>query len=221
MHQLVEGHSVWLDPETFELQPEWEVDRPILRHVHDLAMEIENPVLVDVGAAVGIFTLLAATVPDMICHAFEPQPDMLNVLRRNILGNGLGDRVLVYPLALAETSGVRELWCPLRKAKMGLSTLGSKAFKGGYPLQVPVITLDQALYGRVDLLKIDVEGCELFVLQGGVQTIRTYKPYIMAEMQDKRTRQFGYQASEIANLLSGWGYQSRPLDKRNTFFWYD
>jgi hypothetical protein len=77
---------------------------------------------------------------------------------------------------------------------------------------VPVERLDDALkargIARVDFIKIDVEGAELSVLQGAPELLRrSPRPVILAEVQDLRTKPWGYRAAEILSCLSALDYQ--------------
>ena len=72
-----------------------------------------------------------------------------------------------------------------------------------------MITLDELLEpitgDRIDLLKIDVEGYEKFVLEGAKKTLgKTTVIYI--EIWDKNFAKFGYQSSDIINKLEAAGF---------------
>jgi hypothetical protein len=60
---------------------------------------------------------------------------------------------------------------------------------------------------KVDFIKCDVEGAELFVFQGGVKTISRDKPVIFTEMVRKWSAKFNYHPNQIIELLRGIGYR--------------
>lgn len=69
--------------------------------------------------------------------------------------------------------------------------------------EVAVITLD-SLSLAPDFLKLDVEGCELFALQGGEQTIRTHRPVVMLE-DNGLSERYGVARGACRVLLESWG----------------
>jgi FkbM family methyltransferase len=66
-------------------------------------------------------------------------------------------------------------------------------------------TLDSFNFQDVDLIKIDVEGTELFVLQGAVDTIRRCQPVVQVELRDTHCKRFGYSCDDIINLMMSLG----------------
>lgn len=71
---------------------------------------------------------------------------------------------------------------------------------------VPIVPLDSFAFKCVDFIKIDVEGYELFVLQGGEQTIRVWKPTILIEQKPKGlAERYGQQRMAAVDLLKRWG----------------
>jgi hypothetical protein len=52
------------------------------------------------------------------------------------------------------------------------------------------------------LIKADVEGAELLVVQGGLQTIAKYRPLIFLELLRKRSKPFGYHPNDVIQLLA-------------------
>jgi hypothetical protein len=59
----------------------------------------------------------------------------------------------------------------------------------------------------VDFIRLDVEGAELSILQGARATLAASEPTILAEVQDLRTRPWGYAAREIIYFLERAGYR--------------
>jgi FkbM family methyltransferase len=104
-------------------------------------------------------------------YAFEPDPHNFSVLLENIRRNRLSDKIIPFQKALSRSEG------RLRFSATG--TGGSKASDSGN-LTVESVALDELLeknfVERVDFIKLDVEGSELEVLEGGTETIKKFKP---------------------------------------------
>jgi FkbM family methyltransferase len=66
-------------------------------------------------------------------------------------------------------------------------------------------TLDSFNFQEVDLIKIDVEGTELFVLQGAVETIKQWQPVVQVELRDTHCKRFGYKCDDIIDLMMSLG----------------
>jgi len=140
----------------------WEPD--IGRVLRELPLEGGAPVFLDIGANVGYFSrLVAKAFPRAIIHAFEPHPLTYKVLRMNVWE--FGEQVTAWPVALSDTRGTLAL-------STSMNNLGdTKAFhaRDSFVASVvaPSISLDELLGNlRADVVKIDVQGAELSVLQG-------------------------------------------------------
>jgi hypothetical protein len=59
---------------------------------------------------------------------------------------------------------------------------------------------------RIDFIKCDIEGAEIFAIKGGLKTIDKYKPVLFLEMLRKWAGKFGYHPNDIIELLSEHGY---------------
>jgi FkbM family methyltransferase len=131
-------------------------------------------VIFDIGANVGFYSLLASVLTGSTGHvfAFEPLPRNLSLLRRHIALNK-SDNITVIDAAVARESGSTRFMNG-NPASSGICENGE--------LTVRTVALDDINLpkpARVDLLKIDVEGAELSVLQGGRRLIKAYKPAIL------------------------------------------
>ncbi len=131
--------------------------------------------VVDVGAHIGFYSLLAArrVGPTGAVHAVEPGPDNLEVLRRNVALNGLS-QVVVHPVAAAGRREMREF-----------HLTGSSDSHGfhAHPLTETVRTLmveaapvDELIPGEGDVMKVDVEGAELEALAGMTRLLSGERP---------------------------------------------
>jgi FkbM family methyltransferase len=119
-------------------------------------------VFVDVGANIGLFTVLAALQAGSgRIVSYEPVPALIELLRDNIQLNWVQDRVTVRPVAVADRAGRRSFaYDPRMQLLGGLTPTGEHV--------VEVVTLDDDLKDieRVNLVKIDAEGAEAEVLAG-------------------------------------------------------
>jgi len=127
----------------------------------------------DVGANIGVFTVLQATQGAKV-YSFEPNPDSYSRLSRNVAANGLSACVRLFPTALGDKQGAGSLHV------IGGGTTGGVVtpVEAGAPasgVAVPIATLDEiaaTLPGlSIDLLKIDAEGSEAAILRGGEQAL--------------------------------------------------
>jgi FkbM family methyltransferase len=121
----------------------------------------------DIGANNGWYALLAAHVVGSTGHvlAFEPNPLAFDRLSKNLDINGNPPWLSPLRIALSDASGERDLYVPDLSDGLG-SILGSLS-RPGHAIKVQCSTLDAALSNnRVDIVKLDVEGAELQVLDG-------------------------------------------------------
>jgi hypothetical protein len=78
---------------------------------------------------------------------------------------------------------------------------------------VAQVTLDSYAFTDVDFIKIDVEGYELFVLEGAETTIQQNRPLLQLEIVAHQCRKFNYRAEELIEYLRNLDY--RVCSKRD------
>jgi FkbM family methyltransferase len=154
-------------------------------------------VFVDVGANVGAYSLRAA-LQGMIVHSFEPNPGNVRILRRNSEINGLA--IDLHECALGASEGT---------ANLSAGGAASRISDEG-ELTVQVRTLDSFHLPQVDLLKVDVEGYELEVLRGAIETLERCHPAIMIEMHHWAGAE---KEAALFEILAGLGYGFEYLDR--------
>lgn len=180
--------------------------------------KLDAPVVWDIGAGLGSYTLLATLHPNAHVVAFEPNPAVFEVLASNVKLNHLEDRVTLMPYAVSDTTGTAVLQVPVNSFYSGLATIGDMQRTENYePVEVETCHLDGLPLGHVDLIKIDTEGAELLVLRGGENTIERRQPDILLEYYAPNTHQFGYEPEEIVELLRSWGY--KHFDRQGDDLW--
>lgn len=172
---------------------------------------------IDVGANIGEISLVAAKLVGRSGRviAFEPIDRIADELQMNVRRNQLG-QISIVRVGLSDTHGQR---LPIYSSS-GQGNLADKndglgslygAATGASPLQVIDITtldtwIDEHPVDRVDMIKIDIEGAELPCLQGARRTLQRFKPVLIVEIQDTTAMTAGYRATDILDLLSGFGY---------------
>src|SRR3989344_3621901 len=183
----------------------------VLKAFYEGLKMCKAPILYDIGASSGSFSLLAKLIPKLKVYSFEPQSEVYKILRKNVELNGLTSRVTTFEIALMDKEAFLTLHIPKVRLKSGLATFGTpKRFENGKVLEAEVSTLDifhrQFYMPDPTHVKIDTEGAEWFVLIGGQQLITRARPIILLECTDRNTAQFGYASSKITSLLTSWGY---------------
>lgn len=182
-------------------------------------------VCIDIGAEYGLYTLaLAARVgPRGRVHSIEPQQGAARILDAGVQLVGGGDTVVTHRVALADEPGWDILSVPRRnglpvhgRAYLRNDTHGpgpNVEFSSSKPVPVEVTTLDAfcATQGiaRLDFVKADVEGAELKVLHGGLQTLRRHRPVVQLEIEHPHVAKYGVNTVDVLELLSGMGYSMR------------
>lgn len=138
---------------------------------------------VDVGANVGVYSLLAASVPDVRVLALEPSSQAWTRASENVRLNRLETRVTLLKQAAGRTAGPGRL-------TVGLDAMNSlvESESRDSTEAVSVDTLDRLAaehaLERVALIKVDVEGWETDVLEGAAELIRRHRPALIVEVND-------------------------------------
>ena len=154
-----------------------------------------DTVFLDIGANIGYYTLLAAPLVKSVI-AFEPQKRPHTFLEQSIKQAGYTN-VTVYGFPLF--SGVVQ------------GTMNPKGMfrpiQGG---ELRSVSLD-SMNLKPDVIKVDVEGSELDVLEGAERTLRTYKPILAIEIHHRRLTKFGRTYGDVSQFLRDMGYKIIPL----------
>ncbi len=163
----------------------------------------------DIGANVGWYSInLAKLFPQARLLAFEPIPSTYQQLLKNIALNQISN-IKTYNFGFSNKADTLTFYfypeCSGNASSANLSGRDSVR-----TLSCPVKTVDafavESGY-KVDFIKCDVEGAELFVFQGGIKTIEQQRPIIFTEMLRKWSAKFNYHPNQIIELLTKIGYR--------------
>lgn len=174
--------------------------------------------MVDVGANIGFFSVLAARLMRQgRVLAVEPSDSAFARLQRNLDLNRVSDRVTLFHGALSDQTGEADLHqidgkeeyaslAPIRHASVADQQAGTQTTR--------LDTLDNLVedFGLSPaLVKIDVEGAEMRVLQGAGRTIATHRPVILCELAGDLLDQFGTTPDAILQWLRERDYDIRDV----------
>lgn len=168
-----------------------------------------NHVLVDIGAHVGTYTCLLGDVFKHV-YSFEPNKRNFYYLCANIVKYNLADKVTAYNKAVCATNG--HLYLNIVNEDGGGNTLRPKVVENkNYTVLrkelVEATTLDDCHLEQCDFIKIDVEGAELHVLTGALNTIKKYRPVVLLEAW--REDWYADERNEIIELMKSFNYKVR------------
>lgn len=164
--------------------------------------------VVEFGANTGFYSIIGARVPGVVRYtAVEPHPRCAEVLRRNLSINGIHQVEVIEAAVVGKAESERqELWIPLRDADM-TPTGGSLALgqppDGRAREKIPVRLVEARQYLEgADLIKMDIEGQEQYVLEAAQDILAKRRPTIFAEVLRRNVRLREY----IPELCRHCGY---------------
>ena len=166
----------------------------------------------DIGANVGWFSLHIARAlnpQDRVIYALEPVKGSYDVLTANIALNGLGKVIRAFNLGAGDRPG--QLHFSVPKSTPGAASMIDLHPDWPSEQQVCSVTTIDAFLAeqaadKIDLLKCDVEGAELMVMQGATRLLSQDRPVLLLEVLRKWSRAFGYHPNDLISLLAQYGY---------------
>lgn len=176
-------------------------------------------VFIDIGANQGEFSLFAASkLTKGKVISFEPVTKQYQYLVNNIELNsyhnielnkfGLSNEETILPIFTSKNTelhgGVHE----------GLSTLYKSNERNDFEENVEIKIFDKEFgekLTRMDFIKIDIEGAELFALKGMKLHLEKFKPVILIEMSDETFNSAGYSIKDVTDFLHSFEYNSYKI----------
>lgn len=193
-------HPFWLRPGTDDLNAAL---NNIVRQEYGYQLPATPPkIMVDAGAYIGHSSVyFLSRYPELMVFALEPNPESRAVAAQNLAP--YGDRVVLLPAALSTKVG---------SVSFGGTQMGARIGEGG-AFEVATTTLPALLHsissGRIDILKMDIEGAEMEILSGdvsewlphvGLLIVETHGNIITEKLKDVMASQ-GWQAVRYRNLF--------------------
>ena len=188
-------------------QPEFHVIKSLLQN--------EPGTTIDAGASFGVYSVFMSRYCRQV-YAFEPVPLSFSILSDQLKRN-LAKNVVAHQSALSDRAGKREMKIPKLSGthnyyRAGFNTENQANYMS---VEVNCTTLDDfsESIDNCSFIKIDVEGHEHSVIQGGIETIKAYKPSLLIEMNDPESAD----SKSVTNLLTSLGYHQYFLNSSNKY----
>jgi FkbM family methyltransferase len=207
--------------------------RPLMADERFLSqVPLSGCVVYDVGCLEGLYTLFFARAVGPRGHvvAFEPNPQNCIAIRDNVALNGFAN-VQLLEIGLGAGPGATDLVIPFGFPGQGTVSTELQTHylrqAGTKRVSVRIDALDRVAAADAlpppDLIKIDVEGFELQVLEGAVATLRARKPKLFIELHGLEAAQRLDNMRRLVGLLRDIGYRSalhvesgQPVDLAST-----
>lgn len=176
--------------------------------------------LVDVGANCGYYSCLWASIDRKNkVLAFEPSPRIVDILKTNVSINQFDSQIQIIEKALGKDNKIQSFSMgPENQTSWGMLLVEPEKDS----IEVPVIRLDDIIYeydyDYIDVLKIDTEGADTWVLQGAEKLLRQHKiQHIFFEKSLTDMKKLAIDPDESLKFLNSCGYAVKPICCGHTF----
>jgi FkbM family methyltransferase len=172
----------------------------------------KGAIIFDIGSNFGWYSFsLEKMIKKSEIYSFEPVPLTYSYLVENIKINR-STKIIPYNFGFSNNKGTFPIYYdPKGSGNASLKNLHS----ADKIVECRLDTLDNFCGQNnktVDFIKCDVEGAELYVFQGGINTIKENNPIIFTEMLRKWSTQFGYHPNDIIIFFKDLGYKCFYLE---------
>lgn len=171
---------------------------------------------VDIGANQGEFSVLACSIIKTgKVISFEPVDNLNNLLTKNIELNNFKN-IEINNCGLSDNEGVLPIYNSSSSTNNneGLSSLYKSDNRSDFVQNVQLKKFDDIYFenlDRLDFIKIDIEGAELFALKGMIKSIQKFKPIILIEVCEEMFITAGYTLNDMITFLSNLNYKPYKL----------
>lgn len=207
----VQGHKMFVDSQDVGVTPDLLMNGCYEKYETTVFKKIvkEGMTVVDIGAHIGYYTLLAANLVGESgrVYAFEPDPNNYALLVKNIRSNSYNNVVPVQK-AVSNNVGTTKLF--LSPENTGDHRIYN-SHDERYSIEIETVTLDEYLKdkeNRIDMIKMDIQGAEMAALQGMMEILNKNDDIkIFTEFSPALLERFGHSPEECLNELIKYGFK--------------
>ena len=206
------GHVLYVDPMDEHVSANIILDGVWENWVHKVVVSLVTPGarIVEVGANLGYYTVIMAGAagPNGSVLTLEANPRLAEMVTRSALINGFASRVKVIAKAALDRPGSITFSISRRTSGGGfVNPWGTHHYADGEELEVEAVRIDDLNPGRVDLLRMDAEGSEAFILRGAEATLRANPDIVIC--MEWSVQQIGSRTSvpDFVDWIAGLGFK--------------
>jgi FkbM family methyltransferase len=172
--------------------------------------------IIDVGVNFGetLLNFAMLTGENGSVFGFEPMPYIFEKCKHNLKLNNFKNIVLEN-YALSDTKEVLAVTDPLN-GNSGGTYVSKNIAEHNQKLTISATTLDEYVIengiGKIDFIKIDVEGYETNVIKGAIETIEKFKPLLWIEICDENLKRAHSSSTALIKLIKDLGYTIKKSD---------
>ena len=213
---FVQGNKMYLDKEDCLQLSVNEIIEPVETEL--FKNKIKNgDIVVDIGANIVYFTLLMAKLVgnNGKTFSFEPEPKNFTILSKNVIINNYKN-VVLEKKGVSDYNGTSKFF--LSSENTGMHSL-HKVDNKGKEIDIDVIKLDdyfiiEGLVDRISMIKIDVEGAELQVLNGMTKILKNGKLKLLIEFIPEHLEKHGTNPSDILKILEDNNFKLYHINEK-------
>lgn len=171
----------------------------------------EDSTFIDVGSNYGWHSLHSSRLCKKV-YSFEPQKVLYDVQQQNINDNNVKN-IILFNCGIGDSDEIKYM-TPINYEESSLN-YGDLSVSNNNDIngeQIEIKKLDSLKLENVDVIKIDVQGYEKFVLLGAEELIKNQKPTFIIEIESYQLGKFGYTPYEIYDLFREYNYHLFLLD---------
>ena len=177
---------------------------------------------IDVGVYRGVYSYEMSKYSEKV-HSFEPNPIIFKYINKNL--KKFIKNIHLYNFALSNQNKTMNLKIPIRNSnsnkeifeeyyEMGKATIHNENnFENYENFEIQTKKIDELNFdNKISFIKIDVEGHELEVIEGAINTIKRDKPVLLVEIEKQYTKK---EVAESINFINSLGYKSYFFNKKD------
>lgn len=162
----------------------------------------KESIFVDVGSNYGWHSIIASKLCKEV-YSFEPQSLMYEIQKMSVNENNINN-LKIFNIALGENIGQLEM-SKIDYYNEGVNIGDLSIGNGGEKIELK--SLDSINLPKIDMIKIDVQGYEKFVIDGAINSINKNKPIMIVEFEDFQLHKFGYNSKILFDKIKNLDYE--------------